>query len=960
MSEPTTMPDSVHELEWAGSGGNKFDLAPAVMAGQQHALELAVHGASLAAVLEALTRAAEAQSGPGVVASIMLLDADGLRLRRGAAPGLPLAFASAIDGLLIGPRALCSGTAAFTGHRVVATDIETDPAWESWRELARAHGIRACWSTPILSSQRRVLGTLALYHRESRAPDAKDDAILQLVIDTAAIVIERDQEAGERVSAVNALRENERSYRELITALPAAVYTTDRFGHLTHYNEAAVRLWGREPSIGVDTWCGSYRMAWPDGTPLPLDQCPMAMLLKEGVKLTGVEAIVERPDGERRNVLVYPQLTHDASGSVAGGINIMLDITDRKRAEEALSRSEAFARGVVANSPDCVMILDLDARLVWMSDQGLRLMDIADFEPLRVVPWLEFWSIGKDRRAAMAALDLAKSGGVGRFEGFCPTGNGLPKWWDVAISSIPGPDGQPERLLAVSRDVTERHLAQDALRESEERFRTMADNAPVMVLVSDRDGVVTFLSKSWSEFTGQSAPEGLGRGWEAAIDAADRERVLETFASCNRDQKGFGFEFRLIRHDGAVRWAMVAAVTRRSADGRFLGFTGSIIDITERKQAEDALKAADRRKDEFLATLAHELRNPLAPIRNGLEIMRLTEGGAEPFKRTHAMMERQLEQMVRLIDDLLDLSRISRGKVELHRVRVDIATVLRSALETSGHLIEQFNHRLATEFPTVPILVDADVTRLAQVFANLLNNAAKYTPRGGSISLRVQAGDGEVTVRIRDTGVGIPPEMQSGVFQMFAQVDRSIERTHGGLGIGLSIAKQLVEMHGGTIAVESEGVGRGSEFIVRVPTAPADGETPVPIRRERPSRPRGPGRRILVADDNDDSVWSLATMLRMMGHEVRTASDGLRAVKEAGEFQPDVIFLDIGMPNLNGYDACRRIREEPWGKDVAIVAVTGWGQEEDIARSKAAGFNSHVVKPVGFDVLRALLTAPAA
>jgi PAS domain S-box-containing protein len=957
MSDATTISEAARDDDWALGEGGEPDLAR-VVAGQKQALELAVHGASLEAVLGVLTRTAESQSGRDTIASIMLLDPDGRSLRVGAAPTLPAPVAAALDGVAVGPDAFCAGIAAHTADRVVVQDLSGGPGPERLRELTTAHGLRSSWSAPILSSQRRVLGTLTLYYGSNREPTAADDTRLQLLIDTAAVVIERHREAGERVAAVNALRENERRYRELIMALPAAVYTTDDRGRITLFNEAAVNLWGREPAA-EENWSVVYKVARPDGTPVPVEQNPVAPIVGESGTVAGVEAIVERSDGVRKNVLVYPELTRNASGSIAGGINIILDITDRKLAEEALSRSEAFARGVVANSPDCVNILDLDARLVWMSEQGLRLMEIADFELLRGVPWLEFWSIAKDRRAAEAALELGKAGGVGRFEGYCPNGLGEAKWWDVAISAIPGPDGRPERLLAVSRDITDRRLAQEALRESEERFRNMADNAPVMVWVSDRDGVFTFLSKSWSEFTGQSAPEGLGRGWTAAIEEADRERVIETFEACNREGKGFGFEFRIVRHDGVPRWAMVAAVPRRSPDGRFLGFTGSIIDITERKQAEDALRLADRRKDEFLATLAHELRNPLAPIRNGLQIMRLAQGSGEPFARTQAMMERQLEQMVRLIDDLLDLSRISRGKVELHRTRVDIGTVLQSALETSRPVIEQFEHRLAVEFPSVPVLVDADVTRLAQVFANLLNNAAKYTPRGGRIMVMVEPGDGEVEIKIRDTGVGIPPDMRARVFEMFTQVDRSLERTQGGLGIGLSISKQLVEMHGGVISVESDGVGLGSEFVVRLPTASAEGHVTPAIRRERPSGGRGAARRILVADDNDDSVWSLATMLRMMGHEVRTATDGLRAVMEAAEFQPDVIFLDIGMPNLNGYDACRRIRQETWGKSAAVVAVTGWGQDEDIARSMAAGFDSHLVKPVGFDALRALLAAPA-
>ncbi|HST21803.1 MAG TPA: ATP-binding protein, partial [Blastocatellia bacterium] len=369
------------------------------------------------------------------------------------------------------------------------------------------------------------------------------------------------------------------------------------------------------------------------------------------------------------------------------------------------------------------------------------------------------------------------------------------------------------------------------------------------------------------------------------------------------------------------------------------------------------LKENDRRKDEFLATLAHELRNPLAPIRNSLQIMKLADDNRNAVEQARETMERQLQQMVRLIDDLLDLSRISRGTIELRRERGDLATVVQNAIETSRPVIEQSGHLLMTSIPVEPVFVDADVTRLAQVFANLLNNAAKYTEKGGRIWLAVEREGNEVVVSVKDTGVGIPAHQLPRVFEMFSQVDRSLEKSQGGLGIGLSIVKRLVEMHGGTVEAQSEGHGFGSEFIVRLPVlASLDHESQPPGKREEQASASAE-RRIVVADDNEDSAYTMAMMLKIMGNDVRTAHDGFEAIEAAEAFRPELILLDIGMPRLNGYDACRRIREQSWGKDVVMVALTGWGQDEDKRLSREAGFDHHLVKPIEPEALEKLLAA---
>ncbi len=380
----------------------------------------------------------------------------------------------------------------------------------------------------------------------------------------------------------------------------------------------------------------------------------------------------------------------------------------------------------------------------------------------------------------------------------------------------------------------------------------------------------------------------------------------------------------------------------------------------ERERLVGQLREQDRRKDEFLAVLAHELRNPLAPLRNGLQVMKLARGDGEAVERSRAMMERQLGQMVRLIDDLMDVSRITRGKVELRKERVQLSAVVGSAVETSRPLVEEMGHELTVTLPPQPVIVDADTTRLAQVILNLLTNAAKYTDRGGKIWLTSERQGSDVLVSVRDTGMGIPADQLPRIFDMFSQVEGGESRSQGGLGIGLALVRRLVEMHGGRIEAHSGGPGRGSEFVVRLPVV-AEASVPQAVGTDDPAAPKS-SFRILIVDDNRDGADSLSLMLKVMGNDTRTAYDGEEAVAAAGKFRPDVILLDIGLPKLNGYEACRRIRQQPGGKELVIIAQTGWGQDEDRQRTHEAGFDHHLVKPVDPQALMKLLaglTAPA-
>ena len=378
--------------------------------------------------------------------------------------------------------------------------------------------------------------------------------------------------------------------------------------------------------------------------------------------------------------------------------------------------------------------------------------------------------------------------------------------------------------------------------------------------------------------------------------------------------------------------------------------------LAESERVAESLREADRKKDEFLAILAHELRNPLAPLRNAVELIGRAPQDADAVAWARGIMERQLGQMVHLIDDLLDVSRVSRGRIELKLEDAELGAVVSGALEICGPLIEQGGHRLELDLPGEPVRLHCDPTRIVQVLCNLLSNAAKYTPAGGRIELAARRSGAGVEIAVRDDGIGIPHDMLDKVFDMFTQVERSLERSQGGLGIGLTLVKRLVEMHGGSVQARSGGTGKGAQFVVRLPQFVAAGTAQAPARPHA-IMAAGRRRRILIADDNRDAADSLAFILRVAGHEVRIAYDGQQAVELAEALRPELALLDIGMPQMNGYDAARSIRAKPYGRDMVLIALTGWGQPEDKQKSQLAGFDHHLVKPVDPSVLGRLLSA---
>jgi len=918
------------------------------------------------------------------------------------------------------PRATPVFKPTFDGEGVVRVDdIKRDPRYG---KVGPHHGmpkghlpVRSYLAVPVRSRSGEVHGGLFFGHRDPGVFDERAERNVLAIAAQAAVAIDNAnlfgrarEEIGQRTRVENELRESERGSRALVESLPAALYTTDAEGRIQHFNQAAADLWGRRPVLGVDRFGGSAAIFTPAGESIARGESPLARTLRGQQVGDAVEIVTQRPDGALRHVLAHPRALRDEAGRIVGGLNMLVDITQRKAAEaelaftkdqlalqvETLTRLHQLALDLggatdLANALQRIVETSVETQgahygLVWVHDPTTDRLVVRASHGFDAEGRMLFHDVpaGPYGGSAGNAYATRKRWVIEDTEtdpAFEPFRESARKVGFRSIHSTPIVTRSGALLGAISvhyrtprsplqremqaADVCARHAAdvietyrnQEALRESERIYRAIGESIDYGVWTCDAKGAATYQSESFLRLVGMSQGEVAGAGWKAIMHPDDLPRVSAAWAEALRLGSQFDCEYRVRRAQGGWQPILGRGVPVRNERGAIEAWAGINLDIARLKQVETELRELDQRKNEFLATLAHELRNPLAPLRNGLEVLRLAGSDAATLDKARAMMERQLRQMVRLVDDLLDVSRVSRGKIELKREQIELASVLRNALETSQPLMAERRHDLVARIPDTPVLLNGDLTRLSQVFWNLLNNAAKYTEPGGEIVLDVALGRDDVTVTVRDTGIGIPPDMLSRVFDIFTQVERSLEKAQGGLGIGLSIAKRLVEMHGGTIRARSEGHGHGSEFIVRLPAR--IGARPRRESEEPAVAPSKVRHRILVADDNADSATTLSLMLEVLGNEVFVAHDGVEAVELARKHRPQAILLDIGMPRMNGYDACARIREQPWGREPLIVALTGWGQQEDKTRSKAAGFDRHLVKPVEPRTLEQMIDA---
>jgi PAS domain S-box-containing protein len=712
------------------------------------------------------------------------------------------------------------GRALRLGARVVVEDIELDPVFAPYFSIARRVGFRAVQSTPLLGRDGKVSGMISTQFKAPHRPSAMELERLDLYSRQASDFIERCRREEE-------FRQRAEEREALLDALPALIWFGDAQNHVIKGNRAASEMTQVPPGANVSqnvvaAGQATYlRQLKQDGTEYRPDELPIQTAIAGRRPVHDAYIDFRFSDGRRVETIGNAAPLFDASGAVRGGVAAFIDITDRNQAERALRESEEFNRTIIDCSPDCVKVLDLDGRLLMINEAGRRLLEIDDAASLYGRDWRTIWPRSATNDAG-DVLAQAKAGRTLHFEEPHRTFKGTQKWWDVIVTPVRGSDGSIVRILSVSRD------------------------------------------------------------------------------------------------------------------------------ITDRKRAEDALREADRRKDEFLATLAHELRNPLAAIANAVYLLKRPEREEvsipDRTAKLLAMTENQVGHLVRLVDDLLEVSRITSGKIELKKQPIDLALVVRQASEASRTMIEAGRHEISLTLPNEPLIIDGDPVRLAQIFTNLFTNAAKYTQTEGRIGVSMGRSQGLCVVCVKDTGVGIPADMLARIFELFTQVDRSLGRSQGGMGVGLALTRRLVELHGGDIEARSEGVGRGSEFIVRFPLA--TNMPPQETAGEAALSVEYSSRRVLVVDDDSTVANSMAMLLEHLGVVVRAAYSGAEALRAISEFKPHLAFIDIGMPGMDGYETARCIRKLPNGKNIVLAALSGWGRSEDRKRGAEAGFDRHFVKPI--------------
>jgi PAS domain S-box-containing protein len=628
---------------------------------------------------------------------------------------------------------------------------------------------------------------------------------------------------------------------------------------------------------------------------------------------------------------------------------------DNKKAGEALGLDDPLRLLVESVQDYAIFLLDRGGHIVSWNPGAERIKGYSAPEILGRHFSVFYPPEALERRWPEHELEVASKEGRFEDEGWRVRKDGTLFWASVAITPLRDASGEVRGFAKITRDLSERRRQEELLRQSEERFRLMIESVKdYAIFMLDTQGRVASWNSGAERIKGYRADEIIGEHFRIFYPDEARERQWpEEELRRAREQGRFEDEGPRLRKDGTVFWANVIIAPVYDRRGVLRGFTKVTRDMSERKRVE-ALETADRQTQEFLAVLAHELRNPLAPIANALTLLsrKPTTDPSELWVRE--VLGRQTAQLTRLVEDLLDVSRITRSALVLDRRPADVRPILRNAADASMQWFQQRHQTFTLSLPEERLLVDVDEVRLSQVVQNLLHNAAKYTPERGRIELHASRDDGEIVIRVRDDGIGMTPELLSSAFELFKQAQQGLDRSQGGLGVGLTLAQRLVRMHGGTVQARSDGPGRGSEFIVRLPLL-VEPDIVQPGAAGFSADPGGARRRILVVDDNRDAAQALRLLLEGDGHEVQVAGDGPSGLALAKQFRPDVALLDIGLPKMNGYELAQHIREEPTLAATVLIAVTGYGQMHERARASAAGFHHHLVKPVEFSALQQLL-----
>jgi len=775
-----------------------------------------------------------------------------------------------------------------------------------------------------------------------------------------------------------------RSQRELLRitlgSIGDAVIATDLRGRITYLNEVAESLTGWARSDALQRPLDAVFRIVSEETRRPVEN-PAANALREGV-VVGLanHALLIRKDGSECPIDDSAAPIRDEHGSVSGCVLVFRDVTAQRRIQRDRVTQLHTARllaSIIESSDDAIIGKSLDGTIQSWNDAAQRLFGYtADQAIGRHISLI----IPPDRIAEEDHIISSLKAGrrIEHFETERVAADGRRIRVSLTISPIRDDSGEVTGASKIVRDVTLQREADERERQllgaaaaANAKFHAFFEQGAFFAGIMDVDGTLLEANRLSWESPGFTTEQVIGKPfWDTpwwAPSAPLRERIAAASRQAAAGE-AFRAELPYFVADGSERVADVTIQPIRDEAGRVIFLAPIGVDITDRKRAEAErkrlednlrqlaaeLSEADRHKNEFLAMLAHELRTPLAPISNAVRALQLGVRDDQTLRVASEMLERQVGQMSRLVDDLLDMSRITRGKIELRKQPIELASIVHQAVETVHGLYRSLDHELTVVLPPESISLDADPARLTQVVGNLLHNAGKFTDRGGHVWLTVEADGGQAVIRVRDNGVGIAAEHHRELFTMFGQIDTTLERSRGGLGIGLTLVKTLVEMHGGRVEVQSEGPGRGTEFTIRLPisTRVLQATAPAP-----PEPVRAAGRRVLIVDDSEDGAESLAMLLEFGGHETYKAHDGIAALEAAERLRPDAVLLDIGLPRMNGYEVGRRIRQAPWGKQLTLVALTGWGQDEDRERSREAGFDAHMVKPVDFDALLKLLAS---
>ncbi|WP_165924792.1 PAS domain-containing protein [Lysobacter sp. N42] len=670
---------------------------------------------------------------------------------------------------------------------------------------------------------------------------------------------------------------------------------------------------------------------------------------------------VRQDDDVYRWVEANGRVEMDADGRPVRFPGVLLDIEERRRTEAERDRADALLRAFIDAVPGVVYAKDLEGRLL-VANRGTAELVGRPVDAIVGLTDREFLA-DPDTAATVMANDrrIMESGRAECIEELVQLPDGTPAWWLSTKAPMLDGEGRVVGLIGSSVDITDRKRIEDALRHSEQLGALALEVAQLGTWVWDIDSDRVRLDARSRQITGLPQEQCSLDAVVARIHPEDRARVEAALrgAASGTGDGAYAEEFRWLHADGQVVWTMSRGQVAFAGEGDARGavsMTGSMIDVTERRRMIETLRQADRRKDEFLAMLAHELRNPLAPIGTAAQLLKMAADDGARVRQAATIIERQVAHMTEMVDDLLDVSRVTRGLVELERERVDVRAVVAAAIEQAEPLVRARGHRLVTEAGTGPAVVLGDRNRLVQVLSNLLNNAAKYTPPGGRIDLSVRPDGAQVEIRVSDTGIGMDEKLLPHVFDLFTQAERTPDRSQGGLGIGLALVRSIVQLHGGAVSARSDGPGRGSTFVVALPLAAAE---PAPVAEPTRILASPRPRRVLVVDDNRDAAETLAAVLALLGHEVEVADNGPSALAAVARRRDwDAFIVDIGMPDMTGHELVGCLRGAMGAQPARYVALTGYGHPQDRALSRSAGFDEHLVKPADVEHIQRLLDAP--